>query len=438
MKNDTFRTINYENEPRRDILCVDVKSFFASVEAVERGQHPMEAKIAVVSRPESKGGLVLAASPLVKKEYGIKTGSRVMEFPRNHDIEIVPPQMDLYIRKNRAILDIFLKYISSDDLHVYSIDEAFLDVTASKKLFGAVFDIVHQIQRDVWQDLGLIVTVGIGDNPLLSKLALDHEAKYNSDNHYRAEWRYEDVPKKLWRITPLSEFWGIGKKTEAKLNNMGMYSIYDVAQYDPYKLKKRFGVIGEELFFHTHGVDRTLLSETFKPKSQTFSKSQILPRDYYRREDVEVVLREMIEEVAFRLRHHGKISGLVHVGVGYSKDVVMPGFSRQMTIEPTNSSTLLTRYALTVFHRYYEQYPVRSVTVWFGEIQDGAQHGVQLNLFESVDSSVKESELDRVRDSIREKFGYTSVLRASSLSQAGRARERAKLTGGHASGGDTK
>lgn len=135
---------DYSNEPRRDIMCIDVKSFFASAEAAARKQHPLKARIAVVSKPDNQGGLVLASSPLVKKEYGVKTGTRIYEIPLHANIEIVEPRMALYLEKNLEILRIFKRYVAKEDLLVYSIDESFLDVTKSRKLFGSAHEIAKK------------------------------------------------------------------------------------------------------------------------------------------------------------------------------------------------------------------------------------------------------------------------------------------------------
>lgn len=421
--------MDYSNEPHRDILCVDIKSFFASVEAVERGQNPLTARIAVVSKPNSQGGLVLAASPKVKELYQIKTGSRVYEIPRQAKIQIVEPRMELYLEKNLAIIDIFKRYVPIKDLHVYSIDESFLDVSDSTKLFGHRQKISSKIQQEIWQELKLIATVGMGDNPLLAKLALDHEAKHQSLNNYQAYWSYESVPLTIWQIKKLSDFWGIGSKTEKKLNRLGIYNLYDLAQSDFYFLKKYFGIIGQQLFFHAHGIDRTLLSDRFQPKENSFSKNQILPHDYYQPRDVELVIREMTEENASRLRKHGLVSGVIKLTIGYSKEALTPGFNRQMKIEPSDSSSQLIKASLKIFRKYYEHYPVRTINVSFKSLSHKQEK--QLSLFEPLESLIKDEELDAVMDLVRQKYGYTSLLHASSLTENSMAIRRSKLLGGH-------
>ncbi len=425
--------MDYSNEPRRDIMCIDVKSFFASVEAAERNEHPLESRIAVVSKPDNQGGLVLASSPLVKKEYGVKTGTRVYEIPRHANIEIVEPRMALYLEKNLDILHIFQRYAAEEDLFVYSIDESFIDVTKSHKIFGNTHDIAKKIQRDAWKELGLVLTVGIGDNPLLAKLALDHQAKHDEQNAFIGEWRYEDVPRKVWKIEPLTDFWGIGRKTEARLNRIGIGSIYDLSQYNIHRLKEKFGVIGEQLFFHAHGIDRSMLADIYTPKSTSFSRNQILNRDYVVTHDIETVIREMTDENAARLRRHHLVTGVVKLYIGYSRSVEQDGFNHQMKIEATDSSKKLKAYMLLIFHKYYkENIPVRTINVTFGKLQP--KQSLQFNLFEPEEETIESEELDAAIDFVRRKYGYTSLLYASSLLEGGMAKYRAKLLGGHRSG----
>lgn len=183
-------------------------------------------------------------------EYNVRTGTRIYEIPKHSDIKIVEPRMALYLDKNLEIINIFKRYVSEEDLHVYSIDESFLDVTKSHALFGSTSDIATKIQRDIWRELNLVAMVGMGDNPLFAKLALDHQAKNDYNSWYQAYWSYEQVPDTIWRIKDLTDFWGIGVRTEVKLNRLGIYNLHDLAHYDVGKMKKKFNVIGEQLFFH--------------------------------------------------------------------------------------------------------------------------------------------------------------------------------------------
>ncbi len=174
---------DYTNEPREDILCIDVKSFYASVECVYRGLDPLKTMLVVMSNADNAGGLTLAASPRAKTVLGISNVSRKYDIPYHKNLIIVPPRMNLYIKENLKINNIFRRYVANEDILVYSIDESFVRVTASKKLFNlTAYEFAQQFQREIYHETDLYCTIGIGDNPLLSKLALDNEAKFLQKN----------------------------------------------------------------------------------------------------------------------------------------------------------------------------------------------------------------------------------------------------------------
>lgn len=175
-------------------------------------------------------GLILASSPAAKKAYGISnvSRSRDLPFPYPEDLVIAPPRMALYMRKNMEINNIYKKYADEQNHAVYSIDESFVDVTDSLKLFGAkdARELARMIQTDVYRQTGIFTTIGIGDNPLLAKFALDLESKKNAD--MKAEWRYEDVQQKLWSVENITDVWGIGRRTAVRLNRMGIFTMHDL------------------------------------------------------------------------------------------------------------------------------------------------------------------------------------------------------------------
>lgn len=421
--------IDYSKEPRRHVLCIDVRSFFASIEARERGLDPRTALLVVMSKPNQEGGLVLAASTRVKELYGIRTGTRRFEIPSHLPIDIVEPRMQLYLTKNIEITHIFRRFVSEEDLHLYSIDESFLDVTRSIKLFGEPAVIAHRIQQAIWKEIGVVVTIGIGDNPLLAKLALDNEAKNRPETHYIADWRYETVENTIWKIKDLTNMWGIGNRTARNLQLLGIRSVYELAQFDVNRLKKLYGIIGEQLFFHAHGIDQSIISEKYIPLSRSYSKNQILDRDYTIQSEVEVVLREMTDQVASRLREHHVESCLIHLSIGYSKDIFEDGFSRQMSIHPTSSSKKMIEYVLRLFRIHNNGQPVRQIGIQCGKIH--YQTDLQLDLFEEAEKTIRQMELDRIIDQIRMKYGYASLVHASSLSRGATAIKRSGLIGGH-------
>ena len=435
---------DYNKEPSRDILCIDCKSFYASCEAVARNLDPMKVKLVVMSYPsdsvnERGSGLILASSPEAKKAYKISNVSRARDlpFPYPSDLIIAPPRMNLYMRVNHQINNIYRNYVDDANIAVYSVDETFLDVTDSLAYFQceSAFELARKIQIDVYEETGIYTTIGIGDNPLLAKLALDNEAKYNKN--MKAEWRYSDVEHKLWAIKELTDFWGIGTQTAKKLQTMGIHSLYDLAHTNYYKMKKQMGIIGAQLYAHAWGIDRTFLGEVYIPKSKSIGNSQVLNRDYTKRDELEIVLREMADQVASRLRHADKLTQCVSLWVGYSLSYVdeygKSGFSKQMRIEPTNSSKKIAECILKIFDQFYTTQTVRNIGLTCSKLESPLSHR-QLNLFESIEVQERDTQLDAVVDALRNKYGFTKLVYTSSLLPGGRAISRSSLVGGHAGG----
>jgi len=312
--------IEYDREPRRAIFFEDVKSNYASIECIERGLNPMTASLCVMSRADNSNGLILAANRLWYQKHTDIFGQTIEPDPKYiAEVErwaaqtyIVPPQMLLYIKKNLEVINILREITSIDEIHAYSIDESCLDVTESLDFFfPEITDKYEQmdklaqlLQRKIYHQTGLYVTIGMGDNPLLAKLAMDNYAKHNSN--MRALIRYEDVPTKIWSIPDMTDFWGINVRTEARLNKLGIHSIKELAHADPDMLKREMGVIGLQQFFHANGIDETRLTDHYKRKSVSYSNSQTLPKDYTRKGEIGLIVTEMAEQIAVRLRKSKK------------------------------------------------------------------------------------------------------------------------------------
>ncbi|GAP04970.1 UV-damage repair protein [Fructobacillus tropaeoli] len=301
----------FEKEARRVFFLIDSKSFYASVECVQRGLNPLKAELVVLSEQRNtNGGLVLAASPMAKKHLGISNVTRKRDLPNTSSLFMVNPRMNLYIEKNLDLNEIFLEFVDQDHVLPYSIDESILDMTSFWHLFGrSPEEVALKIQKEARQRMGLYLTVGIGDSPVLAKLALDIEAKHAKN--LKGTWHYEDVAEKLWPITNLTDVWSIGKRTAKKLNNWGINSMGDLASYDPYRLREKMGLMGEQLYALAWGIDRSELTEKMTVKNKSYSNSQVLPRNYRKQEEIEVVLSELAEQVAARIRHHKKQARLV-------------------------------------------------------------------------------------------------------------------------------
>lgn len=430
------------HELRRKVMVIDSKSFYASVECADRGLNPLTSLLVVMSQQENtNGGLVLAASPRAKKELGIKNVMRQRDVPKDLRLLIVQPRMNRYIAVNKKVNDIFRQFVAEEDLHLYSIDESILDITDSWKYLKFIYGkdltlkkLARIIQLKVKKELGLYVTVGIGDTIAMAKVALDIQAKHDFD--LIGEWHFETLPEHLWPITKLNEVWSIGLKTAKKLNRLGIFSMYDLAMTNPYYLKQKLGVRGEELFALAWGVDRSIVSHKHKVKARNISNSQVLPRDYNDALEIKVVIREIGEQVAARLRAKQLAADTVSLFVGYAyatgEQKQTHGFNVQMKIEPSNLSHIISTALIDLFEEHYTDGSVRNLGVSVGKLQPAGYE--QLDLLTPVVEQINASRIDQVVDDIREKFGITSLVKLSSLSIGGTMMQRAGLVGGHNGG----
>ncbi|MDT0702836.1 DNA repair protein [Mammaliicoccus sciuri] len=408
----------------QDILCVDLKSFFASVSCIEKGLNPLTTKLAVVADTKRKGSVVLAATPPLK-EIGIKTGSRLFEIPQRKDIYVINPSMKNYIQLSTQISKIALDYVAPEDFHQYSIDEFFMDVSESYHLFAhSPFSLAMQLQERIFNYTQIRSTIGIGSNLLLAKLSMDIDAKYTSLGI--SEWRYEDVPSKVWAIQPLRDMWGINRRTETKLNKKGIFTIGHLANYPVEYLKRDFGVIGVDLHLHANGIDESVIRKPHRIYDKSLGKSQILMRDYSMNE-LKTVLNEQVDEVYFRSRKLNLYPTRISVSVGYAD---VGGVRKQFT----NKTGFMNTYVITqllwdyLSQRLEPDRLYRTMAISFGKFIPNQIK--QLSLFDDP-YQIKTETLENHLDFIRMKYGKDVVMRGSSLLNSGTLLERKDLIAGH-------
>lgn len=459
--------IDYSREPRSDIAFVDMKSFYASIECIDRGLSPLRTSLCVMSRADNSNGLILASSPTFKRVFGKSNVGRSYDLPFNiltrrfnyrvaqregwkvttdfvnyieswakHTL-IVSPRMDRYIEKNLQIQHIFHEFASPKDILTYSIDESFLDLSSSINYFIPSNELTRKekldaladrIQYHIWKETGIISTVGLSNsNPLLAKLALDNDAKYAEK--MRANWSYEDVEEKVWQIKQLTDFWGIGPRMAKRLQKLGIFTIKALANSNPDLLKKELGIIGLQLWFHANGVDESNVHQPYIPKARGIGNSQILPRDYILQSDIELVLKEMAEHVARRLRRKQKKATTVALFLGYSKGQSGKPINAQMKIDPASSNKIISQTVIMLFRKHYKGHIVRQIGVRCDDLVD--QSLEVFSLFDDYDQKEKENQLEATIDTIRDQFGVLSLQKASSLLEASRVAERSQLIGGH-------
>jgi DNA polymerase V len=417
-----------EYKLHKQMICIDLKSFYASVECSLMGLDPFQTALVVADESRGGGSIVLAVTPYLKK-LGVPSRCRIHDLPTNVDIIFAKPRLHKYLEYSTKIVEIYLRYISEEDIYVYSVDEVFMDFTNYLDYYKTdIVTLAKRIKQAIYDETKVHSSCGIGPNMLMAKLALDLESKKMPD--FVSKWDYEDIPTKLWPIQPLSEMWGIGANMEARLNRMGLFKIGDIAHCDIGKLKRRFGVLGEELYYHTHGIDMSILQD--KDKMRTVAKSygigQVLFRDYYE-PDVYQIMIEMVDDVTRRLRAAKKTARTIHLGIGYSQETG-GGFSRQITLpQPVKTESAVYEACLHLFHEHYEGEPIRRVNIALTGLAPQAEY--QFSMFENVEQVVKEQQLFAAIDEVKDRFGKNAVNRASSETQASTIKDRNKMIGGH-------
>lgn len=426
--------MNYQDEPHGVLMLIDNKSFYASVECVQRGLDPLTTPLVVFSEAENTGtGLVVAASPMAKQLFHIKNVDRGYQIPQDPRLIMVPPRMNLYIHKNLQINEIFKKY--TDRVVPYSIDESILDLTHTWHLFGNTpTAVARRIQKDVHRQLGLITTVGIGDNPLQAKLALDIYAKHNT--HFIGQISYATVPKKIWTIPNLTDVWGIGTRMATRLNRLGIENMNQLAHCDPYFLVKEFGVTGSDLYATAWGIDRTDITKPVTTKNKSIGNSQVLPRDYRTQGEIETVIKEITAQVVARLNKQGYQTRVVHLSIVYSGQFIDPSvknyFAHSHHLPPTADEREIREQIITIFRQHWDGRPIRDIAISCGQLSPNTSE--QLSLFRPYKES--EHRLQQTVAEIRARYGATAIMSANSLRKGGTFISRAGLVGGH-NGGNT-
>lgn len=410
-------------------LCIDMKTFFASVECVERGLDPFKTDLIVADSSRGKGSICLAITPKMKKR-GIKNRCRVFEIPKNIHPIIAKPRMKKYIEYSVKVYKIYLKYVSKDDIHVYSIDEAFLDITSYIKLYKKnPYQIAKMIIDDIYNTLGLTATCGIGTNMYLAKIALDILSKHSPTNiGYLNEELYKE---RLWNYEPLSDFWQIGRGIENRLHKLHIKNMKDLANYNENKLYKEFGINAELLIDHSKGIEPCTIKDikNYKPKSNSISNNQILFEDYSFK-DARIVLTEMIDNLVLNLVSKKLYTKVIGFSIGYSKDIIPMQNIRVTLKSHTNSFNKIKQELLTEYdYIINKNYKIRRIGIWFSNLTNKKVE--QLDLFGNVQIEQEEEKIEKAINSIKEKFGKSSILRGISYTEKATQIKRNKLIGGH-------
>ena len=409
----------------RTIAVIDLKAFYSYVECLDRGLDPWTTPLVVADKDRGTNTIVLSVSPFLKK-HGIPSRCRIKELPKGFKYIYAVPRMERYLEKSADVVSVLYRFVSENDVHVYSIDEAFVDLTTYLEYYKKTpLQMVSTIINQIKEDTGLQATAGIGDNFFLAKVALDIYAK--KERNGIARITSNEIKEKLWPITPLSKVWSIGTRTEAKLNALNIFTVKDIATSDVDFLKSKFGIMGEQLWRHANGIDEADINEKYEPKERSLSLGQVLFRDYQKEETV-TIIREMVDELSSRLRSQNKTTKVVAIFIGYSKN--KGGFARRATLLSASDDTqVLLEAILEIYRRYVDDLPIRNISISFGGLSEASYQ--QLNIFEDDKKQEQRHNLQKALDLLHSKYGKNSVLRASALLEESTVKERNEFIGGH-------
>ena len=495
------------NEESKIYVAIDLKSFYASVECKERGLDPITTNLVVADSSRTEKTICLAVSPALKA-YGIPGRARLfevvqkvkeiniyrkrkatnrtftgssysdIELKKNKNLElsyiIAPPRMAYYMKYSSKIYNIYLKYFSSDDIYVYSIDEVFIDVTHYLKTYNMrAKELVTKVIQDVYQTTGITATAGIGTNLYLCKIAMDIVAKHvkPDENGVRIAGLDEMAYRKLlWGHRPLTDFWRVGKGYTKKLEEHGMYTMGDVARMSVKNedlLYKLFGVNAELLIDHAWGWESVTIEsiKAYRPATNSICSGQVLhcPYNY---ENTKIIVKEMTELLALDLVEKGLVTNQIVLEVGYDVDnlknqAISSLYNGEITTDKygrkvpkhahgtinidhqTASSKVLTGYIIKLYEQIVnKQLLVRRINITVNNVVNEnmvkTSDYEQINLFvdyaevnEKRKKEEAEKEIQKAMIGIKSKYGKNAILKGMNLQKEGTTIERNRQIGGH-------
>ena len=501
----------------RSYIAIDLKSFYASVECRERGLDPLTANLVVADVSRTEKTICLAVSPALKT-YGIPGRARLFEVVqkvkdvnrerlrrapdhrfsgKSSDAEALEadasleldyvaavPRMALYMEYSTRIYQIYLNYVAPEDIHVYSIDEVFIDVTEYLHTYGMTpHELAITMIRDVLRKTGITATAGIGTNLYLAKVAMDIVAKHvepDADGVRIAELDERSYRRELWTHRPLTDFWRVGRGYAKKLEEHGLYTMGDIARCSAGKetdfhnedlLYKLFGINAELLIDHAWGWEPCTIGliKQYKPESNSFSSGQVLicPYDFQK---ASVVVREMADALALDLVSKKLVTDQVILTINYDREsltdpeirkkykgpVTKDWYGRPVPKhahgtenlkQPTSSGEEITSAVMSIYNRtVHPDLLIRRITIAVehvipeGDVREDTYE--QMDLFTDYTARQKEKAADEEKRkkerqlqeamlSIRGRYGSDAVLKGLNLQEGATVRERGKQIGGH-------
>lgn len=445
----------------RTYLCIDLKTFYASVECADRGLDPFTTNLVVADPARGSTTICLAVTPALKA-LGVRNRCRVFEIPENilATTIMARPRMRHYMEVSADIYGTYLEYVSPADIHPYSIDECFIDATPYLTRYGlSARTFAELLMGRVRDRFSICATAGIGPNLFLAKVALDITAKHVPDGIGMLD--EESFKREIWPHRPITDIWGIGPGIARRLAAYHVYDLMGVAALDEDILYRELGVNAEYLIDHAFGREPVTIADiqAYRPEESSYVNGQVLPRDYCHDEAL-LVLREMVDASALELVERGEVAGHISLMVGYAyggaaadaggaqarqpdlfrgehgtrrldrrDPAASAGGSRKIG-EHTNSRKKL----LVHFERLWRETvdparPIRRINVGLGNLMP--EEFATVDLFTDTEADAREHDLASAVIAVKSKFGKNALVRGISLTEAGTARERNEQVGGH-------
>ncbi|MBQ5951518.1 MAG: DNA repair protein [Lachnospiraceae bacterium] len=427
-------------EGERIYCCIDLKSFYASVECHARGLDPITTNLVVADVTRTEGTICLAVSPAMKK-LGVPGRCRLFEIPKNIEYLVAPPRMALYVEVSAQIYGVYLRYIAKEDIHVYSIDEVFIDLTDYLALYKTdARTLCEKLMRAVYEETGVRATAGIGTNLYLAKIAMDITAKKMAVAAGGVgpvpigELTEESYRRTLWDHEPLTDFWRIGRRTQARLARYGVTNMRGIAQTDPEIWFREFGIDAELLIDHAWGRESTRMQDikAYRSKSNSLSSAQVIGTDADF-EGAKLILKGMTEELALSLLEEGLMTERLDLFVAYDRRLMEGTAHGSARFERTDSAERLRRAAVEIFEREVDpDAMIRYIGLSLGNV--GPAGDVQLSLFSDPEDEEKEKRMQEAVLKVRGRYGKNALLRGMDLQEGATRRERNEQIGGHRRG----
>ena len=414
----------------RTYVCIDLKSFYASVECIDRGLDPFTTNLVVADPERTDKTICLAVSPAMKK-LGVPGRLRVFEIPKNIDYIMATPRMQKYIEVSADIYEIYLRYIAKEDIHVYSIDEVFMDVTDYLTMYNlSAKELGKRIMDDIFDLTGITSTCGIGTNLYLAKIALDIWAKHVDDHIGILD--EESYKKLLWDHKPLTDFWRIGHGIAERLAKSGITTMRELAHADEDLIYHLFGVDAELMIDHAWGRETATIKDikAYRPKNNSISNGQVLSRDYGHDEG-RLIVREMTDLLCLELVDKGLITESVTLYMSYggvNKGQYTDGTARLSVA--SSSSRYIMEYVDALYDRIKDpKKDIKRVNLTFNNVVDETMR--QYDLFTDPAELERENRIQKAVISIKHKFGNNAILKGMNLEKGGMTIERNNQIGGH-------